>query len=91
MALASDLSVILTTHYQLLLVTVTLPVAGGYVLHAGDLADGLLEWLDSRLLGSLVGPPVKVHYLGLLLANQVVLGVVGAQPLLVVLAVVNPP
>jgi hypothetical protein len=38
-----------------------------------DLADGLFEGFNGGLSGSLVLPPVVVHDLGLLLANQVIL------------------
>jgi hypothetical protein len=36
------------------------------------LADGLFEGFNGGLPGSLVLPPVEVHDLGLLLANQVI-------------------
>ena len=64
--------------------------AAGQRLHPCDLADGLLERFNGRLGRSLVLPPVKVHDLRLLLAYEVVLGIIRAKFLLIVFTVIYP-
>ena len=64
--------------------------AAGKRLHPCDLADGLLERLNGRLWRFLVLPPVKVHHLRLLLADEVILGIIRAKFLLIVFTVIYP-
>jgi hypothetical protein len=64
--------------------------AAGQPLHPCYLADGLLKGFNSRLGGSLVLPSVKVHHLRLLLAYEVVLGIIRAKFLFIVFTVIYP-
>ena len=58
--------------------------------YPSDLANGLFEWFNRRLMWPLVLPPVIVHDLWLLLAHKIVLRIVGAQPILIILAIIYP-
>jgi hypothetical protein len=61
--------------------------------HSGDLTERLLKRLDGRLSSRFIGFAMVVglgHLLLLQLADQVVLGVISSQLLLVVFSIVNP-
>lgn len=58
--------------------------------HPSDLANGLLERFNGRFMWPLVLSPVIVHDLWLLLAHEIVLRIVGAQSVLIILAIIYP-
>ena len=54
------------------------------------LADGLFKRFNSSFMRSFVLSPVEVHDFGLLLAHEIVLGIICSQLVLVVVTIIDP-